>query len=330
MEAANDPVSELYPKIRSELETAITLGDKSTHTILALAVVSAKTGDLSAATEILDRIIESEPSNIDARLMRGHLQFDQGNYSGAVTDLDVVYKAQPSADLASAISRAYLKLNKGGEALNIFADYLRRDPGNEKILISYVNLLAESGKGDEALNAVQAFLTNHKNSAPALIVMGDIFAPKQPEKAVEFYSRARDLETDDIDLRVKLGSALVRSKQPDKGLPLLQSAVRVRPDDYTTHANLATALFSLSRYVEATVEYKWIVSARPQQAIGYYFLAVSLDKQQEYEQAEPIYVMFLKLADTTANKNEIETVNFRLPGLRRLISEKKGKQHQHP
>ena len=120
---------------------------------------------------------------------------------------------------------------------------------------------------------------------------------------------------------------LVRSKQAEKGLPLLQSAVHEKPDDYTAHANLATALFSLSRFEEAAGEYKWIVAAKPQQAIGYYFLAVSWDKQQEYEQAEPVYVMFLKLADPTVNKNEIDAVNFRLPGLRRLISEKKGKRH---
>ena len=319
--------TDLYSKAKIELETALTLGDKSGQATSLLTVVYAKTGDRPAAIKMLDQVIAAEPGNLDARLTRGHLQFEQGNFAGAVADLEPVYKMNQSAEVAAELSDAYTKVNRTADALTVLGDYVRRNPQDQRLFNLYVNLMTQSGHGDEVVGIVQTYLAEHKNNAFALATMGDILAPKQPEKAVEFYTQAYNLDTGNIDFRLKLGSALVRSKQADKGLPLLQSAVRERPVDYTAHANLATALFSLGRFAEATPEYKWIVNARPQQAVGYYFLAVSWDKQQEYEQAEPVYVMFLKLADPVVNKNEIDTVNFRLPGLRRLISEKKGKRH---
>jgi len=318
--------SDLYLKAKSELETAITLGDKSNRPISLLAIAYAKTGDLPDAIKMLDQVIAAEPSNLEARLTRGHLQFDQGNFADAITDFAAAYKTNPTAELAGELSDSYLKLDRTADALSVLADYVKRDPQNDQAFNSYVNLMVQAGRGEEATGTIQTYLAGHKNNAVVLATMGDILALKQPEKAIEFYAQAYNLEKGNIDYRLKLGSALVRSKQAEKGLPLLQSAVKEKPGDYTAHANLATALFSLGKFDEAVGEYKWIVSARPQQAIGYYFLAVSWDKQQEYEQAEPVYVMFLKLADPTANKNEIDSVNFRLPGLRRLISEKKGKR----
>ena len=319
--------ADLYSRAKTELEKALVLGDKSNQSTSLLAVVYAKIGDRPAAIKMLDQVIAAEPGNLDARSTRGQLQYTQGNFAGSIVDLEPVYKTAPTAEIAAQLSDAYIKVNRTADALTVLSDSVHRNPQDERLFNLYVNLMTQSGHGDEVISIVQTYLAEHKTNAFALATMGDILAPKQPEKAVEFYIQAYNLDTGNIDFRLKLGSALVRSKQADKGLPLLQSAVHERPNDYTAHANLATAFFSLGRFVEATPEYKWIVNARPQQAIGYYFLAVSWDKQQEYEQAEPVYVMFLKLADPVVNKNEIDAVNFRLPGLRRLISEKKGKRH---
>ena len=171
---------------------------------------------------------------------------------------------------------------------------MKRDPKNEKIIVLYVNLMVEAGHGAEVLGAVQTLLNEHPKNAPLLATLGDLYTAEFPERAVDFYILAFNLDSKNVDYRLKLGSALVRSKQADKGIGLLQLVVRERPNDYSVHANLATAYFSLARYEEATVEYKWVINARPQQAIGYYFLALSFDKQQDFISALPNYEMFLQ------------------------------------
>src|SRR5581483_2739831 len=323
---SSDPVAQ-YAKARAELETAIRLGDKSGRTVATLAELRARTGDRDGAIELLGQMIGSQPDNLDLRLSRAKLLMEEKDYSGAVADLSIIYKAKPSADVASAIADSYVKLNKRDSAIEILADYTHRDPKNEKIAAAYTSLMIEAGRGEEIVDSLKEMLAKQPNNAALLISIGDLYAPNHPEQAVEFYLRAFSLDSKNIDYRLKLGSALVRSKQSDKGLALLKSVVHDRPDDYVAHANLATALFTLKDYNDAAVEYQWIVNSRPQQAIGYYFLALSLDKQELHEQALPAYESFLKLADPVVNKNEIEAANLRLPGLKRLIAEKKGKKH---
>jgi len=317
----------LNSKAREELETAYRLGAKTSRVVVALAEARAKTGDSAGAIELLGQIIGTDPNNRDLRISRATLLLGMKNYEDALVDLEAAYKIRPTADLAGAIADANMKLGKRDSAIAVLADYNHRDPKNEQIATAYTSLMIEAGRGEEIADSLKAVLAEHPKNPKLLVTVGDLYAPNHPEQAVEFYLRAYSLDQNNVDYKVKLGSALVRSKQSDKGLGLLQSAARERPDDYTVHANLATALFTLKAYGDAAVQYQWIVKARPQQAIGYYFLALSLDKQEFHEDALPAYETFLKLADPVVNKNEIEAANLRLPGLKRLIAEKKGKRH---
>jgi hypothetical protein len=47
---------------------------------------------------------------------------------------------------------------------------------------------------------------------------------------------------------------------------------------------------------------------------------------QEYVDSQAAYEQYLKLADPVADKLEIEKVNLRLPVIRRLVKEGKGKK----
>jgi hypothetical protein len=63
-------------------------------------------------------------------------------------------------------------------------------------------------------------------------------------------------------------------------------------------------------------------------AIAYYFLAIAHDNLGEYMDAMANYQQFLKLADATSNKLEIEKVNLRLPVLQKQIKEKKDESNE--
>jgi tetratricopeptide (TPR) repeat protein len=94
----------------------------------------------------------------------------------------------------------------------------------------------------------------------------------------------------------------------------------VAPDNYAAHANLATALDELKDYEAALAEYRWLSRAKPDLGAVYYFIGRDLDLIGEYEQALGAYETFLARADASANKEEIERVNLRLPPLRRQIA----------
>jgi len=154
--------TDLLKKAKSELETAMTLGDKSSRAPSLLAAVYAKTGDRDAAIKMLDQVIAAEPSNMEARLARGHLQFESGNMAGAIADLETVYKTSPTPDLAAKLSDAYIKTNRVADALNVLADSVHRNPQNEALFNSYVSMMVQTGHGDEVVSVVQHFSPSTK------------------------------------------------------------------------------------------------------------------------------------------------------------------------
>jgi tetratricopeptide (TPR) repeat protein len=98
----------------------------------------------------------------------------------------------------------------------------------------------------------------------------------------------------------------------------------LNPQNYPAHANLATALYELKLYTDALPEYEWLVAAKPDVIVAYYFIATAHDYLGEYPEALASYEKFLSAADYKTNQLEIEKVKLRLPTLRRQIQLKEG------
>ena len=82
---------------------------------------------------------------------------------------------------------------------------------------------------------------------------------------------------------------------------------------------MATALYELKHYAEAIPEYEWLLKAKPDLTIAYYFIASAHDYLGEYKDALAAYEAFLGHADRKINQLEIDKVNLRLPLLRHQI-----------
>ena len=99
----------------------------------------------------------------------------------------------------------------------------------------------------------------------------------------------------------------------------MRKIIEIVPDNSTAHANLATALFQLKRYPDAKAEFQWLTNAQPKSAGAYLFLGIVHDQLAEYLDAMANYQQYLRLADPTGNKLDIDKVNLRLPALQKLI-----------
>jgi tetratricopeptide (TPR) repeat protein len=162
-----------------------------------------------------------------------------------------------------------------------------------------------------------------------IVILGRLCAIlriENPTKALEYCKRASEVEPNNINHAIGFGAALVQAKQYENAATILRRILRIAPDNFTARANLATALFHSKQYAEAKTEYVWLTEKQPDLAIAYYFLAIAHDNLGEYLDAGANYQQFLKIADQTQNKLEIEKVNLRLPSLEKLIKQKKGKK----
>ncbi|HXF42703.1 MAG TPA: hypothetical protein VNK26_03110, partial [Pyrinomonadaceae bacterium] len=76
----------------------------------------------------------------------------------------------------------------------------------------------------------------------------------------------------------------------------------------------------------AAEEFFWLTQNGSNPTTAYYFLAICLDRLEDYPAALENYKRFLMLADPVKNKLEIEKVQLRLPGLEKQAKSGKSKK----
>jgi tetratricopeptide (TPR) repeat protein len=138
-------------------EVYIRLGKKAeAWDIFAAAVESLRgRGALTAAEEILQRMLKLDPSNSHALLLRGRLAFDAGDFATAVTNLEHVADLDNHADGLGVLLQAYLQtgqLNEAGAIANKLATVHNDMSG----ITGYADALMAAGQYESALQVLAA------------------------------------------------------------------------------------------------------------------------------------------------------------------------------
>lgn len=277
-------------------------------------------GDKKSAINSLSRAISIDPFDKLALSERAELSLDESDYKSALEDAAKLKQMSPdSANINFLLARIYATKGDLEESVKIL-DAIKT-PTNE-MLTFRDKIVASNSQNVEEL---EKQLINDAKNAAILGRLCNLLRIENPPKSLDYCRRAFEAEPNNLNHAIGYGAALVTAKQYPAAINLLNRIIEITPDNYTAHTNLATALFFAGRYNEAKAEYLWIIKKQPDLAIAYYFLAITHDNLQEYLDAAANYQQFLRIADQTQNKLEIEKVNLRLPGLQKLIKQNKGK-----
>ena len=282
--------------------------------------------DAPAALKSFARAIESDSSNVNARLARADLYLESGDKEHALEDVRAL-EAQSRTDwkLAVAIANRYGLAGLREDARRIY-NALPEEAKNSdegKRLSAAVNDVRCEDTPESRASLEKLIAADEKNAA-ALACLGSLLRTTDPQHSLEYYRRANRIDPSNADYAVGYGAALVQLRQFEQAASILQHVVELSPEHYEAHANLAAALYELKLYKQAVVEYKWIGQARPRLAIVQFFIGTAHDRLGEYEEALAAYEAFLSAADATANQLEIDKVNLRLPSLRNQIKRGEG------
>jgi tetratricopeptide (TPR) repeat protein len=285
------------------------------------AAIENKLGDNKAAKLSVSRALDAEPRNAGALMLSAEL---------ALHDNDVVRAKQTAATLAG--------LKTDSARLNLLNARIAAAEGRAPDALAILDKLPPGTQGaDDLRKQISAATSTNtadlekqleadpKNTG-LLNRLCSLYRRDSPAKALDYCRRAAELEPTNMTPAAGYAAALVQLKQFAQAAAILEKLVLIEPENRTLHANYATALFELKRYPEAVKQFEWLSVSDPRAAAPYYFLAISYDQMQEYVDSLAAYEQYLKLADPVADKLEIEKVNLRLPAVRRLVKEGKGKK----
>ena len=282
------------------------------------AAVERTLGDNAAAKISLNRALAIDPRNKPALAERAEIAISEGDFTSASETAKTLTQLSPnSSDAKYLEARIYAAESKTDEALKILDSISNPSPE----ILSLRNSI--SARGSVNVSYLEKLIETDPDNAAVLGRLCNLMRTENPAKALDYCRRASEFEPNNINHAVGFGAALVQAKRFEDAVTLFKKLALMAPDNSTVRANLATALFQLKRFSEAKTEYQWLTEKQPELPIAYYFLAIAHDNLGEYLDAMANYQQFLKLADATANKLEIDKVILRLPSLQKQVSKAK-------
>lgn len=320
----------------------LSLSTKATHSSLedVLARISALTAKSNATAAIwsaraalenallrrslaklsLAKALAVDPNNRNALFLTAEIAIAEGDIAKAES---LVARLRGDAETdALRIIRARILAAKGeaAEAIAILDSVkVQSAPSNE-----LRSQLAVAGAASSA--ELEKLLEKNPKSSAILGRLCSLYRRENPAKALDYCRKASEAEPSNANHAIGFGAALVQARKFDAAIGIFRKILEIVPDNATARANLATALFQLKRYDEAETELLWLTKAQPKSAGPYLFLGIIYDETAEYVAALANYEQYVRLADPVENKLDLEKVNLRLPSLRKLAKDGKGKR----
>ena len=278
-------------------------------------------GDRKAAKASVSRTLDMDPRNVAALLLSAEFAIADHDVERAkqiATTLQTLKVDNARRDLLAA--RIAAAEGRTADAIALLDKLPPTTPGSNE-LRKQINAATSTNAAD-----IEKQLATDPNNTGLLNRLCSLYRRDDPMKALDFCRRAAALEPTNMTPAAGYAAALVQARQFAQAATLLDKLVQVEPQNRTLHANFATALFELKNYPLAAKQFEWLSQSDPKSAAPYYFLAISYDQMQEYVDSQAAYEQYLKLADPVADKLEIEKVNLRLPVVRRLVKQGRGKK----
>jgi tetratricopeptide (TPR) repeat protein len=316
----NEPAKALI-----QLQTAIEKGEKTALAFALLGLAQERTNKFEEAFADYSRAIEIDATSATALEGRARLHEKKGALDKAISDYSASYKSQPSREVEFRLASLYSRAGQPQAALSIYRRMLIEKPDDLPVRIEMAQVMNDTGQPEEAAKEVEKVLALQPSNARLLVLAGDIQFAGKPDMAAAYYQRALQIDPANNRARVQLGASLVRAMQYEKAIPVLNDALARDPNNYPAHASLGTAYFKLKQYEPSAREFVWVISAKPEIAASYFFLAISLDRLGDCAQAFRAYQEFTRRADVSTYKNELEEAKIRLSLLQNLVKEGKCK-----
>lgn len=278
-------------------------------------------------------LLQKHPENLSYRLALARFYVQEGDYREAEKNFQEYLKGK-SEDIEAWFEYAQVLSwqKKNNRAIEIYQNYLKKEPGNLRFRIGLGYALLWSGRVAEAKKEFLAVLrvdSTQREAREGLKAIAALPAPKVYVYPIDRYYAILKREPKNNQVRLSLIKELLKAKRFDEaynecqkllnlqpehpeGIKLLKEIerqtlefhqervssltdyVKEHPEDEAARLNLASSLFFLEKYREAIIQLKAYLEKRPADVEARLKYAQSLFNTQDMEGARQEYGMVLK------------------------------------
>ncbi len=269
----------------------------NTQQALQLAFQHLNGGNLGAAGQLFNHILQQEPQNFAALNGRGFIALQQNALPQAQSDLQASLSVNPKQPFAHKMLGIVLGAQGHFDAaMQAFAAALALDAKDAEVYFNRANFRFQAGQVQEALADLDAaiklrgsYLEARSNRANLLIQQGD-FA--RAEKDLDYLVNK---VTNNPDVWVALGLARYKVSKFKESMQCNERALRLVPNHPDALLNSSSAMHDQGEYPAALAWAEKALAATPNRAEAHYAKAQALMAMHRFDEAVVAYSRAIEL-----------------------------------
>jgi tetratricopeptide (TPR) repeat protein len=240
-------------------------------------------GQHANAIEQTSMLLQIDPRNPDARLIRDRAQMASGNIQVAETDLQALVQEAPQIkDAHLQLANIYLSQKQFDKASAEFDKVWKMNPPDVRGFVGLQTVKLVQGKGEEAVDAVEKLLqqnpndlnlryqlANFQSTVGARAMASDPAHGKELlQNAADNYKQILKTNSKSADVWLRLGAVQRQLGQVDAALASFEQASNADPRDAAAALNQAMLLEALGKKKEAGAAYSKVLGIDPENPLA--------------------------------------------------------------
>lgn len=262
-----------------------------------MAAIKIRDNDLETAKSMIADILETEPDNADALLVRAAFKFSDEDYDAAVADLRTVLRAEPQSVRALLLlARSHVGAGNAELAQDAYRRLIEVDPNHPVASNELANLLARAGAAEQAEEVLRRKLElapedrrSASNLVEALLMQGEVDAAEAEVRGL--------MELDDASglAEFQLGRVMQAKRSSDEAIAAYKQALEKNPNAPQALQNLTAALVDSGRADEAISYLKGYIEANPDQVAARLLLGAVYARVDKRDEAQEQFEKVIEL-----------------------------------
>jgi tetratricopeptide (TPR) repeat protein len=249
----------------ASLSEALALDPTYADAILLSADLDARKGDYASAIAALSEMLARDTNSTQARVLLAAAHAGRKDYPAALAEYQKLAEAFPrEPQFAFAIGNLYLQQRNTNAARQAFERALSTNKDYLPAFDRLIDLDLQSGKQTEALEKVQARVTEAATNAPLHLLLARVLlAHAETNKAEAAMLKAVELNPEFRSAHVMLAELYVSTGRHQDALARLEAVLAKRPGDIGALMIAAAIQDSLKNFPASRAYYEKVMAIYP-------------------------------------------------------------------
>jgi tetratricopeptide (TPR) repeat protein len=307
-------LSKLYEKegnrsrSEEELRSALAFDPKSSILRSETAEIRLRSGKVEEASALCREAISLDKDNSDAHFLLANIYLFQSeqpkptvSHQDAINEFKEVIRIKPDHDSAYLkIGQIYLRQNEAEKAVEYLEKGIETAGASDDYYFFLAQAYQQTGKSKEALNSALRAVQINPAASNTELLEKLLSESGRTKDAVDMYKQVLQMDAENLEIKKRLGAALLSNNQFDEATKILEEVHAAEPEDLPTMIQMARSFLGTQQYQKSIEILQTALKLDPSNTGTQYYLAYTYAEMGETEQAMS---GFRKLLSSTYKAN---------------------------